>query len=106
MTPAGKRRKKYRDANRGKVYAQKAAWRLAKREEAAGRPMPGTCEVCGDAPGKRGLQFDHCHTSGNFRGWLCQHCNLALGHVRDAEWRLFALIAYLKKNEPALAVAA
>lgn len=105
MTPAGKRRKKYRDANQAKVYAQKAAWRLAVREEAAGRPMPTTCEVCQDTPGKRGLQWDHNHQNGFFRGWLCQHCNLALGHARDAEWRLLALIAYLKKNA-ALPVAA
>lgn len=95
--------KAWRKANpdRAKALLRKhqQAHALRKREEAAGRPRPAVCEAC-SAPSDRPLHWDHDHETGLFRGWLCQHCNLALGHARDSEWRLFALIAYLKKNEP------
>jgi hypothetical protein len=67
-------------------------------EALAGRPRPEACEACSGPPDpKKGMHFDHCHTSGNFRGWLCRECNLALGNVRGNIQRLRQLIAYLER---------
>ena len=67
-----------------------------KQEMLAGRPRPKTCEVCGDPPDKGiMLHFDHCHTHGHFRGWLCRGCNLILGYAKDEPARLAKLIDYL-----------
>lgn len=67
-------------------------------EAMAGRPRPEVCDACGGLPDpKKGLHFDHCHTSGNFRGWLCRGCNLALGNVSDDIQRLHRLIDYLNR---------
>ena len=47
---------------------------------------PGTCQVC-QVPFTKLQQkiwacWDHCHTCGAFRGWLCNLCNNAEGLVR------------------------
>lgn len=59
----------------------------------AGRPRPDACEVCGDG-GK--ICFDHCHATEEFRGWLCQPCNLVLGHAKDNPVKLRKLADYLE----------
>lgn len=66
------------------------------QEQQAGRPRPDVCEVC-EEPNKKAkrLAFDHCHTNGHFRGWLCDGCNLTLGLVRDSPERLRKLAHYL-----------
>lgn len=61
------------------------------------RPRPDLCEICGDRNPKRGLHFDHCHTTGRFRGWLCQHCNTGLGQARESVEILRLMIAYLER---------
>lgn len=66
-------------------------------ERKAGRPRPDVCEICGEQSKKR-LCFDHCHQSGQFRGWLCYPCNTALGLVKDSPKRLKALLKYLEKH--------
>lgn len=64
------------------------------------RPCPATCEICGRAPREQSiLHLDHDHGSGEFRGWLCARCNLALGKLGDSlesvnQWTARAL-AYL-----------
>lgn len=65
------------------------------QEEIAGRLRPKTCEVC-YLPGR--IIFDHDHSTGKFRGWICSQCNLALGHVKDNIPVLLLLAKYLKKN--------
>ena len=47
------------------------------------RPEPATCECCRRPPGDRAMHLDHCHVSGEFRGWLCSNCNTALGKLGD-----------------------
>lgn len=66
----------------------------------APRPMPEQCETCGTfgKETKQGLCYDHCHTTGKFRGWLCNRCNVALGMVKDNSETLVALSEYLKKS--------
>ena len=63
----------------------------------------GLCDICGSPP--RGnnsvrLYVDHCHKTGKFRGFICYHCNVALGHVGDCADILSRMINYLNDNGP------
>lgn len=83
-----------------RAYQQAVIEQRADAQELkAGRPRPEVCEVCGEPPanGKR-LAFDHCHSGGHFRGWLCNGCNLALGHVRDNPEILRKLADYIEAD--------
>ena len=66
----------------------------------ASRPKPDKCEVCGalGSDFKKGLCFDHDHSTGLFRGWLCTRCNVALGMVKENIELLQALIDYIKSG--------
>lgn len=85
-------------AERASARRRKLAFqerREAKLAQIAGRPRASACELCGD-PGK--TVFDHCHTGGHFRGWLCHRCNVALGLARDNVEVLRRMIDYLERN--------
>jgi hypothetical protein len=69
--------------------------RAAKLEQAAGRLKPAACEICG---GSGRICFDHDHTTGKFRGWLCSHCNSILGLVDESAERLLKLALYLEQH--------
>lgn len=56
--------------------------------------VPTACEICG---GKTRIAYDHDHTTGKHRGWLCMKCNTALGLVNDDVEILKKLIEYLKR---------
>lgn len=68
-----------------------------KKLKLAGRPEPAYCEVCQQPTTRRGqsLALDHDHKTGRFRGWLCMHCNVILGHAGDSPGLLRALADYL-----------
>lgn len=58
-------------------------------------PRPDECEVCGrDGP----ICYDHCHAGGHFRGWLCNRCNVVLGHIGDDPDLLRKLADYLERG--------
>jgi hypothetical protein len=84
------------DPQRLNAYQRKS--RLKRDETLAGRKKPTQCEVCGS--NETAIHFDHCHQTGAFRGWLCFHCNAALGHIRDDAIRLRKLLAYLEQSPP------
>lgn len=68
---------------------------LEKREIAVGRKKPEQCELCGSM-GR--ICYDHDHSTGNFRGWICHRCNVVLGMVKDNRELLSAMIEYLNKS--------
>jgi len=70
---------------------------INKKEKKAGRPKPNKCELCDKETNK--IYFDHNHKTGKFRGWICQHCNTALGMVRDDTEVLRKMIKYIKKHD-------
>lgn len=53
------------------------------------------CEICGNNGST--LHIDHDHETGQLRGFICHHCNLALGHFQDDLERLRAAMAYLNR---------
>jgi predicted RNA-binding Zn-ribbon protein involved in translation (DUF1610 family) len=56
-------------------------------------PNPGVCSICSNTVR---VSFDHNHTTGKFRGWLCINCNTVLGLVHDDSKRLRELAEYLE----------
>ncbi len=70
-----------------------------KQVKLAGRPRPNICEICSRTPkaSRPFIMFDHCHKTGKFRGWICDSCNKALGHVEDSPEILQKMIIYLEK---------
>lgn len=61
------------------------------------RPCPATCELCDRVLESGKAHLDHCHATGIFRGWLCNRCNLALGHLGDSIKGLKRALAYLER---------
>jgi len=70
-------------------------------------PEDHHCDICDksehqltDMFGRGGLirskwRLDHCHISGEFRGFLCHNCNLGLGYFQDDPKILKKAISYL-----------
>lgn len=42
------------------------------------------------------LSVDHCHTTNEVRGLLCQRCNIALGMLLDDPQRVRQLLTYIE----------
>ena len=70
-------------------------WKGGKTLRSPSRPKTEQCEICG-ALGT--ICYDHDHSTGKFRGWICLRCNFALGMVKDSKELLKMLINYLNKN--------
>lgn len=70
--------------------------------EIAGRPRPLICDICQGQNSRRDdvIAFDHCHTHGHFRGWLCDRCNVTLGAVEDRPDLLRKMADYLERSSP------
>jgi len=63
-------------------------------------PPPDYCECCGKhkSETKIGkLVLDHCHTTKEFRGWLCDTCNRGIGNLGDDLTGVLMAVEYLKK---------
>jgi len=58
----------------------------------------GKCKICSEKTDRR-LAVDHCHTTGDVRGLLCQPCNLGLGQFKDNTDTLLKAIEYLKETQ-------
>jgi hypothetical protein len=56
------------------------------------------CAVCKEPAGKRLLDIDHDHLTGQNRGLLCRRCNLMLGYAYEDPELLRALADYLEEH--------
>ncbi|MBS0596396.1 MAG: hypothetical protein JSR92_03410 [Proteobacteria bacterium] len=104
------RAKKWNKSEKGKAKRREIAHGREQREKKAtwqrkrlgmpepSRPPPDECEACGRKAGRKILSLDHCHVTGQFRGWLCIQCNTAIGMAGDNEAGLQRLINYLRKS--------
>ncbi len=54
----------------------------------------GPCQVCTLPTAE--LHWDHDHETGEFRGWLCHSCNVALGLFKDSPLILKSALQYLE----------
>jgi hypothetical protein len=96
------RYKRHYEKNKRKKNDFRVSLRHKHLEQKATRPRPETCEVCGSPPvrGHKVLCWDHCHATGEFRGWLCASCNNALGMAKDDPAILRKLADYLEGKLP------
>lgn len=56
----------------------------------------GLCGICSE-PMTRPI-LDHCHTTMNIRGLLCQNCNIGLGQFKDKPELLEKAMHYIQTN--------
>ena len=70
-----------------------------EKEAKAKRIYTNICDICGiKNKSKIHHAYDHCHKTGNFRGWLCNRCNTTLGRVNDDPELLRKMASYLEKH--------
>ena len=66
-------------------------------------PVPKVCHCCGKAPDpnsfRNKLQLDHDHITGEFRGWICDNCNVSLSRAGDTIEGVKNLLTYLEGYE-------
>jgi protein-arginine kinase activator protein McsA len=77
------------------AFHNKIARRVGK-EKFHALPKDRRCEICQKPTEK--LNFDHDHSTGKFRGWLCHKCNTALGLFHDSQSILETAISYLARG--------
>lgn len=58
-----------------------------------------TCYICKSTDD---ICVDHCHISGEFRGFLCRQCNVSLGLLKDNPERIYRLFLYAKYHQQRL----
>ena len=61
------------------------------------RPPSGSeCDICGRVSR---LNLDHCHATDQFRGYLCQQCNVACGLLGDNSKNVKRALNYMQRFE-------
>jgi len=90
--------KKYHASHKNRINQRRRNMKRLVREEAAARPRPELCELCGEPPGKKVLAWDHDHTTGDFRGWLCSNCNVAIGLAKENPTLLENMATYIRNG--------
>lgn len=74
---------------------QKKQKKLADKARKQAPLKPEVCDCCGKIPKK--WQLDHCHKTGNFRGWICLPCNRGIGMLGDYLEDVEKAVKYLKR---------
>jgi hypothetical protein len=81
------------------IYKQKKIATIHRKQWITeGKEIPNICECCGKHSTK--IVCDHDHTTGEFRGWLCDPCNRSIGQLGDNLEGLSRAVAYLQKSQP------
>jgi hypothetical protein len=75
-----------------------ARYGMTKEQQAAG--LAGLCQLCQT---NQATVLDHCHKTGDFRGFLCGTCNTGLGKLGDSVDGLRRAMLYLENNGARLA---
>lgn len=81
-------------------YSEKLAEKFGLAPD-AWLSRPHICEICMN---KCKTVLDHDHSTGNFRGWLCDPCNRTLGLLRDDCTILRNMVQYLENFKASLPV--
>lgn len=92
------RRQKQRDARAANPehYRRKQRLRMGVKDP-TGEARSGRCPICmKEGP----LVCDHCHATGEVRGWICGRCNRAIGILGDTLEALERAALYLKYGSP------
>lgn len=80
-------------------YNKSYDWYVSTWEE-QGRECIVCCEAIyieGDH-GPYKACVDHDHSTGEVRGLLCNHCNRAIGLIKDNPWNARRIVQYLEKD--------
>lgn len=91
-------KKRRRAASRARTLAR-FGFSLLQAEEVL-RLQDNKCAICGCSEKQYRFRMDHDHSTGKFRGFLCQGCNVALGIFKDSPQILEKALEYIK-NPPA-----
>lgn len=100
--------KLYRQFNKEKVKLSTKKKRLKKcygitpEEYATAMSSSSVCEICSSLEGNDANSmfcYDHCHSTGLFRGVLCRKCNQAIGTLGDTANSVLKAYEYLKRFE-------
>ena len=104
LTP--QQRHRLRHPEKGAEYNAKHKYGITQDEyERLFAEQDGRCAICREAETTKDrtgrvrarLSIDHDHETGRIRGLLCHHCNAALGHAKESEYRLRDMAAYLER---------
>lgn len=68
----------------------------AKLKKIHPKPAPGPCPICKQHTERWVL--DHCHQTEQFRGYICDACNLGLGKFNDDPEIVKAALHYLNET--------
>lgn len=63
------------------------------------RNQKEACAICKKHMDFFKLCVDHCHKTGQTRGLLCQHCNVALGFLLEDRMTCQRMVKYITKHE-------
>ena len=86
---------KVREQDKIKMLVRK--YKLTKEEATVyANNRVGECTICKTEAFR---VVDHCHVTGEVRGFICSACNSMLGYARDNIKTLEAAIEYLRSQE-------
>ena len=87
-------------ARQGKFYHCKPCEKKQRdgvaRLKNSAPPKPERCQCCNKIP--KVFHLDHCHDTGEFRGWLCSDCNQGIGKLGDSITGLENALRYLNET--------